>query len=99
MPRASALKRVAAHSRSRTISTVHRSPSTSTARVIGQYLRRKTTATDPCIDIVRLALDLGGDQADDRPGGIERLFRDVQGCLYHPLPAAQQELFTGRLSI
>lgn len=62
-------------------------------------LRRKTTAADACIDTVRLALEIGGGQAFDRSCGIERLFRDVHGCLYHPLPAAQQELFTGRLSI
>ena len=62
-------------------------------------LRRKTTAADACIDAVRLALEIGGGQAFDRSCGIERLFRDVHGCLYHPLPAAQQELFTGRLVI
>ena len=29
-----------------------------------------------------------------RAGGIERLFRDVHGSLYHPLPTARQEMFT-----
>lgn len=58
-------------------------------------LRRKSTAAEACIDTVRLALELGGGQAYHRSGGIERLFRDVHGCLYHPLPAAQQEMFTG----
>ena len=28
--------------------------------------------------------------------GRERLIRDVHGALYHPLAAAQQEMFTGR---
>lgn len=59
-------------------------------------LRRKTNAADACIDTVRLALELGGGFAYSRAGGIERLFRDVHGGLYHPLPAAQQEMFTGR---
>jgi acyl-CoA dehydrogenase len=62
-------------------------------------LRRKTTAADACIDTARLALELGGGQAYHRSSGIERLFRDVHGCLYHPLPPAQQEMFTGRLTI
>lgn len=59
-------------------------------------LRRKTNAAEACIDSVRLALELGGGMAYARRGGIERLFRDVHGALYHPLPAAQQEMFTGR---
>jgi acyl-CoA dehydrogenase len=59
-------------------------------------LRRKTTAAEACIETVRLAIELGGGRAYARSGGIERLFRDVHGALYHPLPAAQQELFTGR---
>lgn len=58
-------------------------------------LRRKTNAAEACIDTTRLALELGGGAAYSRHGGIERLFRDVHGSLYHPLPAAQQELFTG----
>ena len=62
-------------------------------------VRRKSTAADACIDTVRLALELGGGQAYSRSSGIERLFRDVHGCLYHPLPTAQQEAFTGRLTI
>ena len=46
-----------------------------------------------------LALEVGGGAAYSRSSGIERLFRDVHGALYHPLPAAQQESFTGRLAL
>jgi len=59
-------------------------------------LRRKTAAADACIETVRLGLELGGGAAFARGPGIERFFRDVHGALYHPLPAAQQEMFTGR---
>lgn len=59
-------------------------------------LRRKTTAADACIDTVRLAVEAGGGATFGRGAGIERLFRDVQGALFHPLPAAQQATFTGR---
>lgn len=58
-------------------------------------LRRKTNAADACIDTARLALETGGGAAFARGVGIERLFRDVHGALYHPLPSAQQEMFTG----
>lgn len=61
-------------------------------------LRRKTNAAEACVDTVRLALELGGGQAFAR-GGVERLFRDVHGSLYHPLPAAKQEMFTGELML
>jgi acyl-CoA dehydrogenase len=58
-------------------------------------LRRKTNATEACIDAVRLALEVGGGQAYGH-GTIERMFRDVHGSLYHPLPTAKQEMFTGK---
>jgi len=62
-------------------------------------LRRKTTVAEACIDTVRLSLELGGGAAFARGPGIERLFRDVHGSLYHPLPAAQQQMFTGRQAL
>ncbi|NNE11848.1 MAG: acyl-CoA/acyl-ACP dehydrogenase [Ilumatobacter sp.] len=58
-------------------------------------VRRKSNATEACIDAVRLALEVGGGPAFSRSSGIERLYRDVHGCLYHPLTAGRQELFTG----
>jgi acyl-CoA dehydrogenase len=62
-------------------------------------LSRKTIATDAAIATVRLCLEAGGGAAYSRGSGIERLFRDVHGALYHPLPAARQERFTGRLAL
>lgn len=59
-------------------------------------LRRKSTVAEACIGAVRLALEVGGGAGFARASGIERLYRDVHGCLYHPLPSSQQELFTGR---
>lgn len=61
-------------------------------------LARKTAVTEAVIDTVRLALELGG-QAFSTDAGIERLYRDVHGALYHPLPAQQQEQFTGRVAL
>lgn len=59
-------------------------------------LARKTIAADAAIATVRSAMELGGGAAFAVAGGIERLYRDVHGALYHPLPAAQQERFSGR---
>ena len=62
-------------------------------------LTRKTIAAEACIDTVRLALEVGGGMAYSRSTPIERMFRDVHGALYHPLPAAQQQRFVGRLAL
>ena len=35
---------------------------------------------------------------DTRSTDLERLFRDVHGCVFHPLPRAEQVRFTGRVS-
>jgi alkylation response protein AidB-like acyl-CoA dehydrogenase len=62
-------------------------------------LARKTAVTEAVIDTVRLAMEIGGGRAYARNAGIERLYRDVHGALYHPLPAHQQELFSGRVAL
>ncbi|MEZ5376790.1 MAG: acyl-CoA dehydrogenase family protein [Acidimicrobiales bacterium] len=62
-------------------------------------LTRKSIAAEACIDTVRLALEIGGGAAFSRTEPIERMFRDVHGSLFHPLPTAQQERFTGRVAL
>lgn len=62
-------------------------------------LARKTAVADAAIDTVRIAMELGGGRAFATSGGIERLYRDVHGALYHPLPAHQQEMFSGRVAL
>ncbi|MCZ7524969.1 MAG: acyl-CoA/acyl-ACP dehydrogenase [Acidimicrobiia bacterium] len=62
-------------------------------------LGRKTVAAEAAIDAVRLAMEAVGGASYSRSVGIERLYRDVHGSLHHPLPAARQELFTGRLAL
>jgi acyl-CoA dehydrogenase len=62
-------------------------------------LARKTAVAEAAIDTVRLAMEIGGGRAFSRRGGIERLYRDVHGALYHPLPTHQQERFTGRAAL
>lgn len=62
-------------------------------------LTRKTLATQAVTDVARLTLELGGGAAFQRTSGIERLFRDAHASLYHPLPEAEQEVFSGRLAL
>ncbi|KAA0253393.1 acyl-CoA dehydrogenase [Acidobacteria bacterium ACD] len=60
-------------------------------------LARKTVASDALVQTVRLALEVAGGAGYSRGSDLERLYRDVHGCLFHPLPRAKQTLFTGRV--
>ena len=62
-------------------------------------LSRKTIAANAAIDTVRTALEVSGGAGYATSSGLGRLLRDVHGALYHPLPAAQQERFTGRVAL
>ncbi len=61
-------------------------------------LERKVVAAEACIETVRLALEVGG-AGYARSSGLGRLFRDVLGAAYHPLSAAAQEQFCGRVAL
>jgi acyl-CoA dehydrogenase len=60
---------------------------------------RKTIAARAAILTVEKAMEVVGGGAFFRSLGLERLFRDVQGALYHPLHEKRQQLFTGRLAL
>ncbi len=51
------------------------------------------------IETVRLALEVTGGIGYTRNSDIERLYRDIHGCLFHPLPRAKQTQFTGRVAL
>jgi alkylation response protein AidB-like acyl-CoA dehydrogenase len=48
---------------------------------------------------VEKAMEVVGGSSLYRNVGLERLFRDVQGGLYHPLHEKRQHLFTGRMAL
>lgn len=48
---------------------------------------------------VDLALDVAGGASYHRRNRLERLFRDVQGARFHPLPEHQQRRLAGRLAL
>jgi alkylation response protein AidB-like acyl-CoA dehydrogenase len=60
---------------------------------------RKTIAARAAILTVEKAMEVVGGAAFFRSLGLERLFRDVQGGLYHPLHEKRQHLFTGRMAL
>jgi alkylation response protein AidB-like acyl-CoA dehydrogenase len=62
-------------------------------------LVRKTIAANACIAAVNKAVEVVGGGALFRRAGIERLWRDVQGAPFHPLPEKKQHVFTGRVAM
>jgi acyl-CoA dehydrogenase len=70
-----------------------------TDAIAARTLSRKTVAADALIHTVRLAIELVGGLGYSRSTPLERLYRDVHGCLFHPLPRAKQTRFTGRVAL
>jgi len=60
---------------------------------------RKTILARAAITTVEKAMEVVGGASLYRNVGLERLFRDVQSGLYHPLHEKRQHLFTGRLAL
>ncbi|MFI7667083.1 acyl-CoA dehydrogenase family protein [Nocardia sp. NPDC049526] len=60
-------------------------------------LSRKTVAADALVDTVRLAIETVGGVGFSRSCELEMWYRDIHGCLFHPLPRAKQTRFTGRV--
>ncbi|MFT4626614.1 MAG: alkylation response protein AidB-like acyl-CoA dehydrogenase [Myxococcota bacterium] len=62
-------------------------------------LIRKTLIARSAIKTTELAVQAVGGVGYFRGYGLERLLRDVRAGHYHPLPAAQQARFSGRLAL
>lgn len=62
-------------------------------------LIRKTLIANAVRDTVAKAVELVGGRAYFRSLGLERLWRDVQGAAFHPLPEKKQLVFTGRVAL
>ena len=60
---------------------------------------RKTIVARTAIATVEKAMEVVGGASFYRSIGLERLLRDVQGGLYHPLHEKRQHLFTGRMAL
>jgi alkylation response protein AidB-like acyl-CoA dehydrogenase len=67
--------------------------------IASRALSRKTIACQNVIETVRLAIEVTGGIGYTRSSDLERLYRDVHGCLFHPLPRAKQVAFTGRVAL
>ena len=59
----------------------------------------RTLAGRSALRTVEKAMEVVGGASLYRNVGLERLFRDVQGGLYHPLHEKRQHLFTGRMAL
>lgn len=62
-------------------------------------LSRKSIVAEASIDTVRAAVEIVGGSGFSTGADLERWYRDVHGALFHPLPAARQEVFTGRVAL
>ncbi|HUH91740.1 MAG TPA: acyl-CoA dehydrogenase family protein [Casimicrobiaceae bacterium] len=51
------------------------------------------------LEVAELALELGGGAAFYRDAGLERRFREMQACRYHPLQERVQREYAGRLAL
>jgi alkylation response protein AidB-like acyl-CoA dehydrogenase len=67
--------------------------------ISSRTLARKTVAADAVIDTVRLAIEATGGRGYSRSSDLERLYRDVHGVLFHPLPRAKQTTLSGRVAL
>lgn len=70
-----------------------------TDQLAAQTLSRKTTAADALIQTIRLAIEVTGGAGYSRSSDLERLYRDVHGSIFHPLPRHKQTQFTGRVAL
>jgi alkylation response protein AidB-like acyl-CoA dehydrogenase len=59
----------------------------------------RTLVARSALKTVELALEVAGGASYHRRNGLERLFRDVQGARFHPLPEYQQRRLAGRLAL
>jgi acyl-CoA dehydrogenase len=62
-------------------------------------LTRKTIATEALATVADRALEAAGGVGFYRGFGLERLLRDLTAARFHPLPARQQQLLSGRLAL
>ena len=67
-------------------------PETSSTMLI-----RRTLVANGVLRTAEKALEVAGGAGFFRSSRLERLFRDVQACRYHPVPEKQQTRLTGRL--
>jgi alkylation response protein AidB-like acyl-CoA dehydrogenase len=64
-----------------------------------EVLIGRTLAGRAAIRTVELAMEVAGGAGFFRDGGLERLFRDVQGARYHAVRENGQVLYSGRLAL
>ena len=67
--------------------------------IAAHALTRKTIVADAVEATTRAALDVAGGAGFSRTSPLERCHRDALGARYHPLPAATQVAFTGRVAL
>jgi alkylation response protein AidB-like acyl-CoA dehydrogenase len=62
-------------------------------------LSRKTNAVAAFLRVADLGMEVIGGRGFARGHHLERLYRDMQGCQFHPLPRTKQTTLTGRVAL
>jgi len=70
-----------------------------TEQLASAMLARKTMVAEAVVSTVKLAVEVVGGSAYARGALLERLYRDVLGGTFHPLPRSRQLQFTGRVAV
>lgn len=70
-----------------------------TINIANQMLIRKTIISQNVLATCEKTIEIAGGAGYLRSGPLERLLRDAHAAQFHPLPAKQQQLFTGRLAL
>jgi alkylation response protein AidB-like acyl-CoA dehydrogenase len=71
-------------------------PSAETASTIFTH---RTLVARHALKTVELAMTVAGGASYFKSMGLEKLFRDIQGARFHPLPEAQQRKLAGRVAL
>jgi alkylation response protein AidB-like acyl-CoA dehydrogenase len=58
---------------------------------------RRTNLATSALRVLEKAMEVAGGAALYRNMPLERLFRDIQACRYHPLQEKLQHRYTGRV--
>lgn len=69
------------------------------AQSINRVMQGRALTVEAVLATVNLAMELAGGEGFLRSGGIERIFRDIQGARYHPMRADKTAVYAGTLAV
>jgi alkylation response protein AidB-like acyl-CoA dehydrogenase len=65
---------------------------------VNRVMLARALVVENALATASLAMDLAGGEGFQRRGGLERIFRDIQGARYHPMRADRAVVYAGTLA-